>query len=253
MISSGQRLHTLTSADNGADGVAGRCQGTQSATVVSARGVIEEIQIDDEVVETSTKIGTLRRVERVSAAAVALPPAEPSRRERKIRPRTAELPHVDDCINRRRSSTPISTTSVLSSSPPGTATASALRGRSSSSNTVRGVGQIRQPVRRRGSPAGSRLCEVRTKQVIARPHDLRPTLLGRLSRARRPVVANRAAPARQPQASCRHLHPAVPDGRRSHGAVFGLGSSLADVCRHEELTLLSTDEGKPMASRRRIH
>ena len=74
LISSGQRLHALTSADNGADGVAGRCQWTQPATVVSARGVIEEVQIDDEVVETSTKIGTLRRIERVSAAAVALRP-----------------------------------------------------------------------------------------------------------------------------------------------------------------------------------
>src|SRR6476620_6722833 len=103
LISLGHRLHALTSSDNGADGVAGRRQGTEPATVVSARGVIKEVQIDDEVVETSTEIGALRCIERISAAAIALSPCRTVPKWQKDPTRVLlEPPHVDDRIDRRR-------------------------------------------------------------------------------------------------------------------------------------------------------
>src|SRR6476659_3909501 len=64
--------HALADGDHSADGVARRRQGAQPAVVVPAGRVVEEIQIDDQMVGVSTKICTLRRVQRIATAAVAL-------------------------------------------------------------------------------------------------------------------------------------------------------------------------------------
>jgi hypothetical protein len=52
----------------------GGAKGAQPAIVVPAGRVIEEIQVDDQAVRVSTKICTLRGVQRIATAAVALSP-----------------------------------------------------------------------------------------------------------------------------------------------------------------------------------
>ena len=96
-------MHALAGGDHSADGIAGRSQGAQPAIVIPAGRVIEEIQVDDQVVRVSTKICTLRGVQRIATAAVALSPGRPvSERQEDPACVLVEPPHIDCRGDRRR-------------------------------------------------------------------------------------------------------------------------------------------------------
>jgi len=65
--------------------------------------VIEEVQVDDEVIQISAEVGTLRRIKQIPAAAIALTTRRTIPQRQKDPARVLiEPPHIDGRVERRR-------------------------------------------------------------------------------------------------------------------------------------------------------